>query len=167
MPDIVAEGRRTINNIERSAQLFLSKTIYSCILAILFVFINMPYPFKPIQLSLISVVTIGIPSFVLALQPNKERIKGEFLQNVLSKSVWAAFAVIFNILITAIISYVLQLETAVYSAICVILTAITGFILLFKLCKPFNLLRGLLWLSMVVIFILEITIFGDIFYIPF
>lgn len=166
MPEIVAEGRRTINNIERSAQLFLAKTIYSCILAILFVFINMPYPFKPIQLSLISVVTIGIPSFVLALQPNKERVKSKFLQNVLSKSAWAAMAVVCNILITATISYIFKLDTSIYSAICVILTATVGFALLFKLCKPFNLLRGVLWVSMVVIFILEITLLGEVFYMP-
>ncbi len=80
MPKIVAEGRRTINNIERSASLFLVKTIYSCLNAILFLLIGEPYPFEPIQLSLISTVTIGIPSFVLALEPNKERIKGNFFK---------------------------------------------------------------------------------------
>lgn len=166
MPDIVAEGRRTINNIERSAQLFIAKTVYSCALAVLFVFINMPYPFKPIQLSLISMVTIGIPSFVLALQPNKEKVKGRFLKNILSKSVWSAIAVVFSVLITAVASYIFKLDTTVYSAICVILTAIIGFVLLFKLCKPFNILRSSLWISMVLIFILEITLFGDVFYMP-
>lgn len=86
MPKIVAEGRRTINNIERSATLFLVKTIYASILAVIFVLANMPYPFMPIQLTLISMVTIGIPSFVLALEPNKERIKGNFLRNVISRA---------------------------------------------------------------------------------
>lgn len=86
MPEIVLEGRRTINNIERSATLFLVKTIYASILAIIFLFVNMPYPFMPIQLTLISTVTIGIPSFVLALEPNKERIKGKFLRNVISRA---------------------------------------------------------------------------------
>ena len=93
MPKIVAEGRRTINNIERSASLFLVKTIYSCLNAILFLLIGEPYPFEPIQLSLISTVTIGIPSFVLALEPNKERIKGNFLRNVISKSLPTALCV--------------------------------------------------------------------------
>lgn len=83
MPKIVAEGRRTINNLERSAALFLTKTIYSTFLAILFVFMNKQYPFMPIQLSLIALVCIGIPSFILALEPNKQRIKGTFLGNVL------------------------------------------------------------------------------------
>ncbi len=86
MPQIVAEGRRTINNIQRSAQLFLAKTIYSSILAVLFVFIQMPYPFKPIQFSLISAVTIGIPSFVLALQPNKNKVTRKFFANHYLKS---------------------------------------------------------------------------------
>ena len=74
MPKVVAEGRRTVNNIENSATLFLTKTTYATILAVLFVFLPTQYPFIPIQLTLTSVVTIGIPSFVLALQPNKKRI---------------------------------------------------------------------------------------------
>lgn len=91
MPEIVLEGRRTINNIERSATVFLVKTIYASILAIIFLFVNMPYPFMPIQLTLISTVTIGIPSFVLALEPNKERIKGKFLRNVISRALRNSF----------------------------------------------------------------------------
>ncbi len=86
MPEIVLEGRRTINNIERSATLFLVKTIYASILAIIFLFVNMPYPFMPIQLTLISTVTIGIPSFVLALEPNKERIKRQIFKKCNFKS---------------------------------------------------------------------------------
>ena len=91
MPEIVLEGRRTINNIERSATLFLVKTIYAGILAIIFLFVNMPYPFMPIQLTLISTVTIGITSFVLALEPNKEIIKGKFLRNVISRALRNSF----------------------------------------------------------------------------
>ena len=86
MPKIVAEGRRTINNIQRSASLFLVKTIYSTIFALMFLIMHEQYPFDPIQLSLISVTTIGIPSFMLALEPNKERIRGKFLQNVIAKA---------------------------------------------------------------------------------
>ena len=83
MPKVVGEGRRTINNIERSASLFLVKTIYSSVLALLFLFLSQGYPFEPIHLSLISVVTIGIPSFMLALEPNNDRIHGKFLKNVI------------------------------------------------------------------------------------
>lgn len=91
MPKIVLEGRRTINNIQRSASLFLVKTIYASILAIVFLIVNMPYPFMPIQLTLISMVTIGIPSFILALEPNKEKIQGKFLKNVISNATRNSF----------------------------------------------------------------------------
>lgn len=141
MPKIVAEGRRTINNIQRSATLFLVKTIYASILALIFLVANMPYPFMPIQLSLMSIVTIGIPSFVLALEPNKERIKGNFLKNVISKAIPTALTVVLNIVLIAIISYKLQLPVEEYSSLCVILTAFTGLMLLSNLCKPLDIFK--------------------------
>ena len=165
MPKIVAEGRRTINNIERSAQLFLVKTIYSTILAIIFLFISMPYPFKPIQLTLLSVATIGIPSFVLALQPNKDRVKGMFLTNILSKALPVALTVVINILIIVVLSKLFNISEEIYSTICVILTSATGFTLLYKLCKPFNLLRGTLFFSMIGVFLVQCIFFKDWFYI--
>ncbi len=161
MPKIVAEGRRTINNIERSASLFLSKTIYASILAIIFVFAHMPYPFMPIQLSLIALVCIGIPSFILALEPNKERVKGRFIQNVISKSLPTALTTVVNIIITAIISWYASIPKEIYSSLCVILTVLTGFILLAKISKPFNLLRTILWVSMIALFTACFVILKD------
>ena len=152
MPKIVAEGRRTINNLERSATLFLSKTIYSTILAILFVFLNEAYPFMPIQLSLIALVCIGIPSFILALEPNKSRVKGRFIGNVISKSIPTALTVIVNIIMVLIINNFVEFPLSVYSTICVILTVLTGFMLLIKISRPFNLLRGILLISLIAIF---------------
>lgn len=152
MPKIVAEGRRTINNIERSASLFLSKTIYASLLAIIFVFAHMPYPFMPIQLSLIALVCIGIPSFILALEPNKERVKGRFIKNVISKSIPTALTTVVNIIIAAMVSWYASIPQEVYSTICVILTVLTGFMLLAKISKPFNLLRITLFVSMIVLF---------------
>ena len=179
MPKIVAEGRRTINNIERSATLFLVKTIYASILAIIFLVAKMPYPFMPIQLSLISMVTIGIPSFVLALEPNKEIVKGHFLRNVISKAIPTAITVVLNIIIIAIVSYNMKLHTSIYSSLCVILTAFTGMLLLSSLCKPLNIFRiknnkigntylsqGIktaLFYSLILIFIFEITILNNLF----
>lgn len=153
MPKVVEEGRRTINNLERSASLFLSKTIYSTILAILFVFINKAYPFMPIQLSLISLVCIGIPSFILALEQNKERINGKFIGNVISKSIPAALTVVMNIIIVLILNNYIEFKAEVYSSICVILTVLTGFMLLVKISIPFNLLRSSLLTTLVGIFI--------------
>lgn len=163
MPKIVAEGRRTINNLERSATLFLSKTIYSTILAMIYVFINEKYPFMPIQLSLISLVCIGIPSFILALEPNKGRVKGKFIGNVISKSIPAALTVIFNIAIVLIINSYYHLPSNVYSTICVILTVLTGFMLVFKISKPINVLRGVLILSLIIIFTACCLILKDLF----
>lgn len=161
MPKIVAEGRRTINNLERSAALFLTKTIYSTILAILFVFMNKPYPFMPIQLSLIALVCIGIPSFILALEPNKQRIKGTFLGNVLSKSIPTALTVILNILLVLLVNSKQNLPSEIYSTICVILTVLTGFLLLIKISIPFNIVRGILLPTLILIFTGCCTIFTD------
>ena len=135
MPKVVAEGRRTINNIQRSASLFLVKTIYSTILALMFLFMGSAYPFVPIQLSLISTVTIGIPSFILALEPNKERIKGEFLKNVVARALPTGLTVALNIFVISILHKNGIIPTEQYSSLCVIATGICGIILLFTLAK--------------------------------
>ncbi len=141
MPDVVAEGRRTINNIERSSSLYLVKTIYSILLSILFIFLNMEYPFEPIQLSLIGALTVGFPSFVLALQPNKNIIKGNFTLNIIARAIPSAFCVIMNIIALAVICSCISLQ-AEFSTICVYMTAISCFLLVLRLSLPLNLLRG-------------------------
>ena len=90
MPEVVAEGRRTINNIERSSSLYLVKTIYSILLSLIFTFFALQYPFEPIQLTLIGGLTIGFPSFVLALQPNKNIVRGNFTKNIIARALPAA-----------------------------------------------------------------------------
>ena len=135
MPKVVGEGRRTINNIERSASLFLVKTIYSSVLALLFLFLSQGYPFEPIHLSLISVVTIGIPSFMLALEPNNDRIHGNFLKNVISKAIPTALTTIISILVIAFALKLGKIPESAYSTLCVIATGISGFSLLFTLSK--------------------------------
>ena len=153
IPSIIREGRRTINNLERSASLFLTKTIYATLIAILFVFVNMDYPFIPIQLTLISVITIGIPSFVLALEPNNNRVKGHFIVNVFSKSLPAALTIVINIISIIILSSIFNIDKEYVSTMSVILVAFTGFVLLFKVCYPFNYVRGALYGSLIAVFI--------------
>ena len=148
MPHVVAEGRRTINNIERSASLFLVKTVYATILAVLFLFIESPYPFIPIQLTLASVVTIGIPSFVLALEPNHELVKGRFLVNVLKKAVPPAIVIVVNILLIMLVSSIFQLPYEKISTLSLTLTGYTSFILLYNICQPFNRMRFVLFILM-------------------
>ena len=163
MPKVVAEGRRSINNIQRSASLFLVKTIYSSILAILFVFLDFKYPFEPIQMTLLSAFTIGLPSFVLALEPNSDRIKGNFFINVLSKSIPAALTVILNIVFVMIATYVFGLNHLQSSTIAVLLTGFTGLMLLFKISIPFNAIRTALFAVCTGGTVLGLTVFREIF----
>lgn len=148
MPKVVAEGRRSINNIQRSASLFLVKTLYSLLLSILFIFINMPYPFMPIQMTLISMFTIGIPSFILALEPNNERIKANFFINIISKSIPAAISVVLNILSVILATNIFKLSIEEFLTISVILTGYTGLLLLFKISLPLNNIRKVLIILM-------------------
>lgn len=169
MPKVVAEGRRTINNIQRSASLFLVKTIYSCILAILFLFVGQEYPFIPIQLSLISTATIGIPSFMLALEPNRERIKGNFLKNVISKALPTGITVIINIIALIVLNKYNIISTQYFHSLCVISTGTCGLILLFSLSAkrknedtklPFSVYRLSLAIIMTLLFFLQLYFLG-------
>lgn len=141
MPKVVAEGRRSINNVERSSSLFLVKTIYSIILSIFFIFFEGQYPFEPIQLSLIGALTIGFPSFVLALQPNKQRVSGNFTFNIISRAAPAAICVIANIIVTSVIGGMFGIPHSEFSTISVYLTALSCLLLIVRLSFPFNLLR--------------------------
>lgn len=163
MPKVVLEGRRSINNIQRSASLFLVKTIYSTLLAILFLFFNTPYPFMPIQMTLTSVFTIGIPSFVLALEPNKNRISGNLFFNIISKSLPCALTIVASILSIMALSGVLGFNYTEISTLCVILTGFNGLSLLFSLCKPFNKVRKALFSLMTGTFVICLIFFTNLF----
>ena len=154
LPHVVKEGRRTINNIQRSATLFLSKTIYSFGLALIFLFIKYKYPFLPIQMSLISTLTIGIPAFILALEPNFKRIEGNFLINVISNAIPSAVTTVINILFTLFMAKLFNLSSAQTSTIIVAITGYTALLLIYKISKPLNLLRKSLLFTLIVIFIM-------------
>lgn len=149
MPKVVAEGRRSINNIQRSATLFIVKTIFSIILAFMFLFIAVPYPFQPIQLTLVNMFTIGIPSFILALEPNKDRIKGIFIVNILKNSIPAGLTTVFNIIMCIIVMQVFKLDVTQYSTLCVCMTSAAAFMILFQVSMPFNTIRKVLFILMV------------------
>ena len=142
MPEVVAEGRRSINNIQRSASLFIVKTIYSFILAFVFIFVNVNYPFQPLQISLTSAFTIGLPSFVLALQPNHNRIQGRFMKNVILRSYPGSIMVVANIIV--LICFSGQLSFSEFSTLSVILTALIGVNMVIRLSIPINALRAAL-----------------------
>ena len=163
MPRVLLEGRRTINNIQRSASLFLVKTIYSTLLAILFLFIHMQYPFEPIQMTLTSVLTIGIPSFILALEPNKERISGNFLHNIMGKALPGGVSIVISVVLISLIFGYVGISPRNISTLCVISTSFVSFLLLFNVCKPFNLLRKFLFTAMCTGLIIGILFFKQLF----
>ena len=162
MPKVVAEGRRTINNIQRSSTLFIVKTIFSTILAFIFLFLTAPFPFQPIQLTLVNACTIGIPSFILALEPNKERIKGIFILNILEKSIPAGITTVINVLLCILARSLFGLTEPEYYTLAVCLTAITAFMILFQVSLPFNTVRTMLFVLMVSGMVIGVTCCNDI-----
>lgn len=150
MPHVVAEGRRTINNIERSSSLYLVKTIYSILLAVFFVFSSLSYPFQPIQLTLIGGMTIGFPSFVLALQPNKNIVRGNFTFGIIARAAPAALCVVLNIILTAALSGSFGITQGEVTTIAVYLTSLVCLMLILRLSLPMNLLRGAMLCASVV-----------------
>lgn len=163
MPIVVQEGRRSINNLQRSSTLFLAKTLYAAMIAVLFIFINYTYPFQPVQQTLISTLTIGTPSFILALEPNKDRLKGTFILNVIRQSLPASLTMTANIVLLCALSGPLGLSSADMSTLAVVLTCLTGFIMLFKVSTPFNGLRGALFGVLLAGFLAALLFLSDFF----
>lgn len=161
LPEVLKEGRKSINNLQRSASLFLTKTLYSSLLAILFLIIPYPYPFMPVQLTLTSIFTIGIPSFILALEPNEERVKGKFLGNVILNSIPAALTIVANIILIIICTNIFNLSETIASTLCVMMIGGTGFLLIYRLCQPFNILRVTLLISLMTGFTLGVLGFKN------
>ena len=148
MPAVVAEGRRSINNLQRSASLFLVKTVFSAVLAALCALVP-PYPFQPVQMSLISMAIIGVPSFVLALEPNHERVRGDFLANVLARSLPASLAVVLAVGVATLAFEYAGMSRAQVSTACVVLTSVVGFSLVTRISVPLNALRAALLVAVV------------------
>ncbi len=164
LPQAVYEGRRVINNITRAASLFLVKTLFSLGLTALLLIIQHEYPFQPIQLTLISSFTIGIPTFFLAFAPNRARVEGNFLQNVLINALPGAFSVL--ICIMAILSFAvpLSLSQASISTLCTYVTGFCCLTTLFIICLPLNRWRLLLVGIMGAAFISTTLLFPQVFF---
>ena len=141
MPAIVAEGRRVINNIQRAASLFLVKNIFSFALTLLLLFIDMPYPLLPIQLSLISTFTIGIPSFFLALEPNYARVEGKFMRNVIRRAMPGGLTNLTIVLLAGFFTSTFDLSNEQLNTICVWVMSAVGLVTLYHVSVPFTRLR--------------------------
>ena len=153
LPSVVAEGRQVINNIERSASLFLVKNIFSFLLSVISIFAVFAYPLKPVQVSIVSGLTIGIPSFVLALERNEERVRGRFLLNVIYAALPAALTDLIVVIGVILFSKAFGMDPAISSSIITFLMGLVGFTMIFRLCRPFNRVRTVLAVSLIVLFI--------------
>ena len=162
MPGVVAEGRRVINNIQRAASLFLVKNIFSLFLSVITLFTAWPYPLGPIHLTVISSMTIGIPSFILTFEPKYDRVKGKFLPTVLRRAFPGGLCNVFVVLVCQAFMAVFGLPAEEGSTICAAILSFVGLLVLFQVCKPFNLFRRVLWWAMAAGIVVCFTLLGDI-----
>lgn len=163
MPSIVQEGRRVVNNIERSASLFLVKNIFSFLMAVFSVCFMINYPLEPSQVSLISMFTIGIPAFFLALQPNRNIIRGHFLSNVMIKALPAGITDFLVVGALVVFGRVFEVAESDISTACTMLLAIVGFMILYHISKPMNVRRWCIWSGCVVGLLICSVWLGDLF----
>ncbi|MGM9660216.1 MAG: cation-translocating P-type ATPase [Faecousia sp.] len=163
MPSVVAEGRRVVNNIERSASLFLVKNIFSFLMAVFSACFVINYPLEPSQISLISMFTIGIPGFFLALQPNEDAIHGRFLSNVLIKALPAGLTDFLVVGALVVFGRVFGVNETDISTACTMLLAIVGFMILYHISKPLNPLRWIVWTGCIAGLLICSVWLGDMF----
>ena len=150
MPYVVYEGRQVVNNIQRSASLFLVKNIFSLLMAIFSAIFAITYPLEPSQISLISMFTIGLPGFLLALEPNRNRIEGNFMANVMLKALPAGLTDVLSVGALVICGQVFNLPSEDIATAGTMLLAVVGFMIIIKISHPFNKMKyGVLIINIV------------------
>ena len=147
MPSVVAEGRRVVNNIQRSSSLFLMKTLFTIIVSVMVLIWGKSYPFSPAQFMVLEYFVIGLPSFFLALQPNHNIIKGKFISNLLRNALPAGIVLVFNAVAIYLYQHFVGGQVPIPTMASIAVTC-TGLIILFNLCRPFNIMRGILVFTM-------------------
>ena len=162
LPGIVNEGRRVVNNIERVASMYLVKTTYSFLLSLICIFLNHEYPFYPIQLSLISAICVGIPSFFLAIEPNYTKVKKGFLVKVFRNALPSGICVFINIFFLIMIAYIFKIDFDVFRIVVVATTGYINLRLLYNISKPLSLIRKILVYSCFIAFYGLLIIFRDL-----
>ena len=138
MPHVVAEGRRVINNIERSASLYLVKNIFSLVLAVVTLIFTLPYPLSPSQLTLVNMCTIGIPSFILAMEPNGERVSGRFMRHVLGRALPAALADLSIVIGLILFQLEYDMDEMIMGVICTMIMGVVGLHMVDRVCRPYR-----------------------------
>ena len=163
MKDIVREGRMIISNIERVSALYLTKTIYSVLLCVIFIIIGRSYPFIPIHLSLISAAAIGLPSFILALEQTETVTQDGFLKNVLRIAVPGALVMVIDMLINQVLGMFFGFSGDILSTYNLLVAGFISMMVLVKVSSPLNLIRKILCIVCVVIFVAGVLLFGGFF----
>ncbi|CAG7840506.1 Calcium-transporting ATPase CtpE [Clostridium haemolyticum] len=158
LPYVVLEGRRLINNLEKVSELFISKTVYFMILSIIFALLLRPFPIIPIQLTLVGSISIGIPSFFLALLPNKDIIKGDFLNRVLRFSIPNGILIGISTIIMFLFGYNQGLSLEQCRTLALIIFGVLSLFVLLKVSRPLNLYRIAVVFSMIILFIMAFII---------
>ncbi len=146
MPDVVAEGRKVVNNLERSGSLFIVKNIFSLIISVLFIFFGLAYPLKPAQISLISMFTIGLPAFFLSQMPNRELIKGRFIMNILLKALPAALTDVLVVCAMVYFGNIFNVAPTDIATASTILMSIVGMMIVLQICKPMDVYKMWMWI---------------------
>ena len=168
MPKVVGEGRRVINNIKNSSSLYLMKTLFTAILAVIcMAILQTPYLFMPQNMLLLEVCIIGAPSFMLSLQPNKERVQGKFITHVMSRSIPGAILMICCVMAIHIVSIFSGAEfEQYYTPMCMMAMTFAGLVMLYRVCQPFNGYRLVLFAVMVALtaIALSVPVLGDMLY---
>lgn len=164
IPQVVYEGRRCINNIQHSASLFLSKTVFSVILTTIYLFLPLNYPLVPIQLTLISGLAIGVPSFLLAMEANKSRVEGNFISNVMAKSLPGGISAALGVSTLNILNIIFGFSSDEITTMAAVVTACAFFGVLWNTCKPFNLKRAIMFALLLATFSISAVVFHNVFY---
>ncbi len=151
MPDVVMEGRRVVNNIQASSAMFLMKTFMSIVLSIIFLAMQQPYPLATNNLMPLEVCIIGVPSFFLALQTNKNIIRGKFLSNVVARAVPGGVALVLGVMSVFVLNTQMAMTTEEVTCMMVIAITCVGLMVLFRQCEPFNAYRTVLMLGVIVL----------------
>lgn len=146
MPDVVAEGRKVVNNLETSGSLFIVKNIFSLIISVLFIFFGLAYPLKPAQISLISMFTIGLPAFFLSQMPNRELIRGRFITNILLKALPAALTDVLVVCAMVYFGNIFNVAPRDIATASTILMSIVGMMIVFQICKPMDVYKMWMWI---------------------
>lgn len=162
MPEVVAEGRRSINNLQRSASLFLVKTVFSAVLTFICIFLP-PYPFIPVQMTLLASAVIGWPSFALSMEPNHDRVTGGFLANVLRRSLPASAAIVAAVFAVQVLGGSFGMDFAQRSTCALYLSAAVGVALIVRISRPLTPLRAALLVSVLGILLVGCLGFPEFF----